>query len=411
MLSKQRVSQDPAAGAANLVLRIGVLVLVIGAPCAAVVSRRMLFVLMPVGAVLMLIGALLLPGAVERIRRHLSVGVGSPIVLAAVFLMMWTGLSLLWTPYVDPAIERFLKTAGTTLLVIVGVASLPDHFRASNSNLVAIGTAAAALAIVCVAILAPQITRVAEADGTTLQRATIGVVVLLWPALSALILRDRIASAGVIAVVTSMAVVMVWTPMALGALIIGMLTFSSALSKPHLTGRVLGGIVAALIIFAPGIPLVLSPLLPNRIDPNGIAALVSDWGTVVRGEGLRLVTGHGFDAAIRALVAGILPARTPRGLLFDVWYELGVTGAVAMAVMLWFAFQSAARLGKLIAPCMIAALASASAIALSGLAGAQLWWMTLLGVVALAFAIVVRGQSRTERVHAQGQPVRPRPRI
>ena len=172
-----------------------------------------------------------------------------------------------------------------------------------------------------------------------------------------------------------------------------------------------GGIVAALIIFAPGIPLVLSPLLPNRIDPNGIAALVSDWGTVVRGEGLRLVTGHGFDAAIRALVAGILPARTPRGLLFDVWYELGVTGAVAMAVMLWFAFQSAARLGKLIAPCMIAALASASAIALSGLAGAQLWWMTLLGVVALAFAIVVRGQSRTERVHAQGQPVRPRPRI
>ena len=404
MLSKQRVSQDPAAGAANLVLRIGVLVLVIGAPCAAVVSRRMLFVLM-------LIGALLLPGAVERIRRHLSVGVGSPIVLAAVFLMMWTGLSLLWTPYVDPAIERFLKTAGTALLVIVGVASLPDHFRASNSNLVAIGAAAAALAIVCVAILAPQITRVADADGTTLQRATIGVVVLLWPALSALILRDRIASAGVIAVVTSMAVVMVWTPMALGALIIGMLTFSSALSKPHLTGRVLGGIVAALIIFAPGIPLVLSPLLPNRIDPNGIAALVSDWGTVVRGEGLRLVTGHGFDAAIRALVAGILPARTPRGLLFDVWYELGVTGAVAMAVMLWFAFQSAARLGKLIAPCMIAALASASAIALSGLAGAQLWWMTLLGVVALAFAIVVRGQSRTERVHAQGQPVRPRPRI
>ena len=411
MLSKQRVSQDPAAGAANLVLRIGVLVLVIGAPCAAVVSRRMLFVLMPVGAVLMLIGALLLPGAVERIRRHLSVGVGSPIVLAAVFLMMWTGLSLLWTPYVDPAIERFLKTAGTALLVIVGVASLPDHFRASNSNLVAIGTAAAALAIVCVAILAPQITRVADADGTTLQRATIGVVVLLWPALSALILRDRIASAGVIAVVTSMAVVMVWTPMALGALISGMLTFSSALSKPHLTGRVLGGIVAALIIFAPGIPLVLSPLLPNRIDPNGIAALVSDWGTVVRGEGLRLVTGHGFDAAIRALVAGILPALTPRGLLFDVWYELGVTGAVAMAVMLWFAFQSAARLGKLIAPCMIAALASASAIALSGLAGAQLWWMTLLGVVALAFAIVVRGQSRTERVHAQGQPVRPRPRI
>ena len=49
---------------------------------------------------------------------------------------------------------------------------------------------------------------------------------------------------------------------------------------------------------------------------------------------------------------------------------------------------------------MLAALASASAIALSGLAGAQLWWLTLLAVVALSFAIVVRGQFRTERVHA-----------
>jgi hypothetical protein len=400
MLSKQKVSQDPAAGAANLVLRIGVLVLVIGAPCAAVVSRRLLFVLMPVGAVLMLIGALLLPAASERIRRHLAVGVGSPIVLAAVFLMMWTGLSLLWTPYLDPAFERYFKTAGTALLVIVGISALPDHIRASNSNLVAIGTAAAALAIVFVAIFAPHITRATDPDGTTLQRATIGVVVLLWPALSAVILRDRIASAGSIAIVVSVAVVMVWTPMALGALIIGMMTFSFAYSKPLLTGRVLGGLVAALIVLAPAIPLALAPFLPNRIDPNGIAALINDWGTVVRGEGVRLVTGHGFDAAIRALVAGILPPRTPRGLLFDVWYELGVTGAVAMAVMLWFAFQSAARLGRVIAPFMLAALASASAIAISGLAGAQLWWMTLLAVVALAFAIVVRGQFRTERVHA-----------
>jgi hypothetical protein len=400
MSSKQRVSQDPAAGAANLVLRIGVLVLVIGAPCAAVVSRRMLFVLMPVGAVLMLIGSLLLPGAGERIRRHLNVGVGSPIVLSAVFLMMWVGLSLLWTPYLDQAAERFLKTGGTAFLVIFGIAALPDHIRASNSNLVAIGMAAAALAIAVVAIMAPQITRVVDPDGTTLQRATIGVVVLLWPALSALILRDRIASAGVVTIVACIAVVLVWTPMALIALIIGLLTFSFSLTKPETTGRVLGGIVAALILLAPAIPILLSPLLPQRIDPNGLASLLSDWGMVVRGEGLRLVTGHGFDSAIRALVAGILPPRTPRGLLFDVWYELGVTGAVAMAIMLWSAFQSAARLGRVVGPFMLAALASASAIALSGLAGAQLWWLTLLAVVALSFAIVVRGQFRTERVHA-----------
>ncbi len=410
MLSKQKAYQDPAAGAANLVLRLGVLVLTVGTPCAAVVSRRLLFVLMPVGAVLMLIGAFLQPGAVERLQRHLATAVGSPILLASVFLLAWTGLSLLWTPYVDLAIERYIKTLGTALLVGVGVAALPDHIRASNSNLVSIGTAAASLAIIIVAFVAPQVVRATDPDGTTLQRATIGVVVLLWPALNALVLRDRIASAGSLAIVASVAVALVWTPMALVALIVGLLTFSLAVSNPTVTGRVLGGFVALLILLAPLIPIVFSPLLPNRIDPNGLAALLFDWGTVVRSEGLRLVTGHGFDAAIRALVAGILPPRTPRGLLFDVWYELGVTGAAALAALFWFAFQSAARFGRNMAPFALAALASVCGIGISGLAGAQLWWMTLLAIVALTFAIVLRGQFSTERVQAQVVATK-RPRI
>jgi hypothetical protein len=410
MLGKQRVNDDPAAGAASLILRIGVLVLAIGAPCGAVVSRRILFVLMPVGAVLILIGAMLSDDGLARLKRHASQAFLSPILVIGTFLLLWIGLSLMWTPYIDQALERFLKTAGTVALAGAAIASLPDHMKASNSNLVAIGTAAAALAIACVAILAPGITRSVDPDGTTLQRAGIGVVVLLWPALGALVLRDRIAAAGAIAVVTAVSIVLVWTPLALSALIIGMLTFSCAYSNPTLTGRVLGGLAAGLVLIAPVIPLALSPLLPNRIDPTGLASLLSDWGTVVRHEGLRLVTGHGFDAAIRAMAAGLLPPRTPRGLLFEIWYELGVTGAVAVAGLIWFSFQAAAGVGRLLAPFMLAAVACVLTIAISGLAGAQLWWVTLLCVVGVAFAIVLRGHYRTERVQAQVLP-RQRPKL
>lgn len=401
MLNKPRAIKDPAAGAASLILRIGVLVLAVGTPCGAVISRRSLFILMPIGAVLIVVGALLSPGGTERLQRHLRGVVGSPILLLGIFILLWAGLSLLWTPYVDPALERYFKTVGTIAVVALALAALPDHMRASNSNLIAIGTAAASLAIICIAIMAPQIIQAMDPDGSTLQRATIGVVVLLWPALAALILRERIASAAVVTLVTAVAVALSWMPLAMAALVVGMLTYAIAFSAPVITSRILGGLVAGLILLAPAIPLLLTPLLPHRIDPTGLAALIADWGTVVRGEGLRLVTGHGFDAAIRALVAGILPPRTPRGLLFDLWYELGVNGAVAAAMLAWLCFGAAGRLGPVLAPFMLAALGSVMTIAMSGLAGAQLWWVTVLSTAVLSCGIVLRGQFRTSRVRLE----------
>jgi hypothetical protein len=192
--------------------------------------------------------------------------------------------------------------------------------------------------------------------------------------------------------------VFVWMPGALAALIVALLTFSSAYSNPMLAARVLALVTAALIVLAPAIPLVAQVFLTSRIDPDGIFASLPVWAQIVKSEGLRLVTGHGFDSAVRALANGYLPARAPRGILFEVWYELGALGAIGLACVAWNAFRAAGHASPAIAPFLLAALACALTIAIAGLSVAQLWWVTLLAVVGISFAIALRAHHREQRV-------------
>jgi hypothetical protein len=399
MLGKgQRMREDPAAAASGLILRVGIAILAIAVPCGAVISQRLLFVLTPVGAALMVIGGLMQPG--ERGRLDAVRGLAfAPLVQAMLFIVLWAGFSLLWTPFPEPAFYRFIKTAGTLAIAAIAIAALPHQVKASNSNLLPIGVAAAALAVVSVGLITPAaLARGFEEDGTTLQRATIGIVVLVWPALGALALRQRVAAAGVIAVAVAVVAVFVWMPGALAALIVALLTFSSAYSNPMLAARVLALVTAALIVLAPAIPLVAQVFLTSRIDPDGIFASLPVWAQIVKSEGLRLVTGHGFDSAVRALANGYLPARAPRGILFEVWYELGALGAIGLACVAWNAFRAAGHASPAIAPFLLAALACALTIAIAGLSVAQLWWVTLLAVVGISFAIALRAHHREQRV-------------
>lgn len=401
MLTKnRRMMDDPAAEAAGLILRLGIGILAIGVPCGAVISRRLLFVLMPVGAVLIIIGGLLMPGERQRLDQLRGL-VSSPLVLAMTFLVFWAGLSLLWTPYAELALERFLKTAGTVLVAAVAIAALPHRVKASNSNLLPVGVGAAALAIVAVGLITPATLRISDDDGASLQRATIGIVVLAWPALGALALRHRVAAAGVIAVAVAGAAIVVSMSSALAALIVAFLTFSTAYSNPWLAGRILALVAAALILAAPGVPLGLQSFLPGRLDADSSLASIPVWAQIIKSEGMRLLTGHGFDTSARALAVGYLPVRTPRGILFEVWYELGILGALGLATIAWCAFRAAGRAPTAIAPFLLAALACALTIAIAGLSIAQLWWVTLLAVVAICFAIVLRGHHRDERVQAR----------
>ena len=109
--SPARPHNSPAAEAAALFCRIGLVMLAIAVPCITTGARRAIFVLMPVGAVLIIIAAVLdsRSEGVAQIRDGLTTVLG----LALLFLLGWALLSLVWAPFRFEAASRFLKEAGT----------------------------------------------------------------------------------------------------------------------------------------------------------------------------------------------------------------------------------------------------------------------------------------------------------
>ena len=394
--SQSQPAGDPATMSGQVLLRIGIAIFAIAVPCAAVVSRRSLFVLMPLAALLLIIGGLLLPGARAQLARHLGAAFSRPLVLIPLALLIWAGLSFIWTPFPALALERFVKTVGTVLITVAAMACLPTRLKPANSNLLAIGLAAAALATLAVALLGLQPQRTPEPDGgDTLRRAVAGLVVMLWPALASLALRERMRAAGLLGVAVASAALAVMAPIALTALIISFAVFSASYAAPERMAKPLGAALAALMLGAPLLVLALDPLA-SRLDQTGLFGTLHIWAEIVRSEGLKLITGHGFDTAGRALNAGLLPAGAPRGILFEIWYELGLVGAAATACLMWFAFTASARLSRATGAFLMAGIAAVLTISIAGVSVSQLWWTTQLACAALAWAAATRTRTAAE---------------
>ncbi len=392
--------QDPATDAALLLIRIGIGLLVVVLPLWAVFSRRPVFILTPIAAAIVL-GAAALVSRGEGIRS-LKQGVFSPTGMAAAFLAIWAGLSLAWTPFFPEASERFIKSLGTTCLIAITASFLPSRTKPSTLYMLPAGVFLTAIAVFFSAIFGPSSLRTgAEGDPSTLERATIGLIVIAWPALAALAARARWILACILAAAIWAATIVVWTSIGLAALIAGALIYAMAVSSPERIGRITGIFFALLFLAAPALPFVLS-LLPHFANSGeeGISGTILAWMDIVRRDGMHTILGHGLDMATRGISAGYLPAKTPRSLLFELWFELGIIGAVGSA---WLSYRACVAAGQLfapVAPFMLAGLASGLTIAILGLSTAQLWWLTWLGVVCIAYALVCKGQYSTKRPHA-----------
>lgn len=402
-------TEDPAVDAAILLLRIGLSVLGVAVPVSMALSRRALFILVPIGAGLVLVAGMLLSDT--PLKRRIGATFLSTAGLCGVGLVAWEALSLLWSPVGSVGSERLAKIAGTLLLVVVTAAVLPERTRTSNLNLFPLGIIGAVMVTLYVTFggavpFAPQ------AGDTTLERAIITLVVLVWPALGALAIRDRWTSAGVVVVAVMLAAMAAWTSVALAALALGSVTFAVATMHPVRVARVLGLAAALLLLLGPAVPfavaLLLKPLalvMGDRLPDLGLATeAMRTWADIVVGEPSRLITGHGIDMTTAAPLAGFLPPDAPRSLLFEIWYDFGVVGAVLAAALARSAFGVIGQLSATVAPFVLAEFVAVLTIAFGGLETTQLWWVTLLGVAALAFATVVRGQYRTTRPLARLEP-------
>jgi hypothetical protein len=121
------------------------------------------------------------------------------------------------------------------------------------------------------------------------------------------------------------------------------------------------------------------------------------WGDIIVNDGLHVLLGHGFDSARLGIAAGYLHPTTPRSVLFEVWFELGVVGALASALLWAQVSRRAGRASTTLSPYLLAGLTATIVMSSFGLGIAPVWWVTLLALDGFAFALLQHGQARRRR--------------
>jgi hypothetical protein len=363
-------------------------ILFVVAPVTAAVFRQAIYSLLPIGAVLTLLAASLSieTNGIEVATRRLT----SVTALIGFCLVLWAALSVIWTPFPAEAAVRIAKGVVTAALVIAAAAVLASRSVGADALMLPGGVAAAAFAVVLVSLIgAPASTQI-EPDGTTtLDRAAIGLVLLIWPALAALALRGLPAAAGALAAAVAIAVFAARLPVGILALGAGALAYSAARLRRGRTRFALGMLFAILILVCPLFPLALKLIAGGNLPD--IAVPIGIWDDILAADGVRILTGHGLDTATRGIAYGYLPPRTPHSLLFEIWYELGIVGAALAALLTYRIFMALGRAPRAIAPYLLAGFATGLIVTILGLGTAQVWWLTLVGLDVLAFAITANG--------------------
>ncbi|MGH6844095.1 MAG: hypothetical protein ACRECU_05110 [Methylocella sp.] len=392
-----RFSDTPAEAAAKLLMRLGLATLFVGLPCAGIFWRGAIYVVLPVGAILILLGALL--DAPPHAGRRLRDAIVSPAGGAALLVALWAGLSVIWTPFPAEAGERFLQFAGATSLAVLAAVYLPQKTKTVDFYLLPGGIAVASAATLALAYFdTPWFFGGFEFDETLYERATITSIVLVWPALGLLSLREHWIAAALLAVLVAGVALAGFAQVALVAMGAGAFTFAMAMSGPVRTARFFGWLFAPLVLFSPLLPLLYRLVLwIAGLDPGAGSAPMLIWSELVVSQWPRLITGHGLDFVHRGLSLGYLPEATPRSLLLVLWFDFGLVGAAGFTILVVQAFRVAGRLPEKTAPALLAGLVSILTIAILGIATSQIWWVTLLGCAAIAFALLVKGADRARR--------------
>jgi hypothetical protein len=287
------------------------------------------------------------------------------------------------------------------VLAIAGYLAIPDRMRSANLYLIPLGVAAAAILAILLAVFGWPGGRAPAEASQNLDRGLTVLAVMAWPAVSWLRSRGRHFEALGIGVLVAVAALLGPQPIPALALAAGGLAFVLTVARAHLGVRTAGVAMAGVLAVAPLLPFVLRPiasaLLPGSATGRGLGV----WRSVATSEPVRLITGHGFETALRGRFDGLLPVNAPSTLLFEVWYELGIVGALALAYALYAGTLASERSNPSLVPGIVAAIATAFAVACLGVGAAQMWWQTALAVVALAFVAAERGQFRTTRPKAR----------
>ncbi|HEV2565222.1 MAG TPA: peptide ABC transporter permease [Microvirga sp.] len=388
---------NPSADAAAVLRRLGFAILFFAVPLAALFTRRALVVMAPL-AVILLVLASVLDGSARNAWDKLTTLAVSPGGVAGLVLLLWAGLSLLWTPFLPQASERLLNITGMVLMGLGGYLAVPERMRSANLYLLPIGVGLAALIAIFLAITGGSRF---DPGSLSLERGMLMLVLLLWPAIAWLHSRGRNLEAIGLALAVAVCSLLTRDGLPLYGLAAGAVVFVITAWNPVSGSRLIGFVMAGLLLFAPLLPFILKPFAANLLGANSPTTLALEvWRQIILGEPLRLLTGHGLETALRGRFFGLMPPSAPSTLLFEIWYELGLVGAVAGSVLLYQAVVGAKSHRATVAPGIMAAFACTYALGCLGIGTTQVWWFTALVVLVLIFVAIERGQFRTKRPKA-----------
>lgn len=385
---------DPVADSAALLRRLAFFLLFLVLPVATIIGRRTLVIIVPVTVALLVIAAIL-DGNHPPVGQTLKHFLLAPGTLLGILFFGWCVLSLLWSPYLEDGFQRAIGSASTIAMIIVGYLVLPERMRSSNLYLLPIGVGIAALLAVAIELAFLSENRFISLENI-FQRGLLVLVLLFWPAIAWLRSRQRDVAA--LALTLAIITVLFFAPheTALWAFAIGALGYAAVRIFPDKGPRLIAGITAGLLAFAPLLPFILQPIAALLPYPE-FAASLEVARKIILSNPMQIVAGEGFEAATRARIAGVLDFRTPTSTLFQIWYELGIVGAWSVAAIIFIVISKAGRKYAPLAPGMIAGFLSAYVFACMGSGSVQSWWTTALASTVLIFVAMTRGQFRTKR--------------
>jgi hypothetical protein len=377
----------PVEQAALMMFRVGFAILFLIMPVAMLVSRRALFLLAPIGMIVIVIASLLL--AAERNVPSLQLAMPQGMVSQGIlFLLIWSAMSLMWTPHVSEGAERLFRMASCAALVVVVLNLLPARMRSSNLYLIAIGVSLGVIMLFVALIIKPP--RIAQ---VTFERTLVMISLLAWPAVTWLAIKRRTPMVMALAAAVG-GLALIWQGAILPALLAGAVVMGGAISNRQSTGAALTAGVCVLLLGAPVIALLISRL-PTQ--GAGLGATLQSWADIILRDPIRLFTGHGIDTSIRNRMSQVLDPAAPKSLLFEIWYELGLFGALALTVALVGAIRAILRLDPLLVPYLLGCFAFAFTLAATGLGTSQTWWLWSLATLVVCYAAIARGEIRISR--------------
>jgi hypothetical protein len=279
---------------------------------------------------------------------------------------------------------------------------LRDNMRAADLYLFPVG-----VVLAMVAILALAFADHAGLGSYTekIERSGVALVIMLWPAMAGLAARGRNGLARLLMILTAAFSFAIGAPIPAAALFVGVLTLSFAISDIKRTVFDLAILAAGIVILSPLAPAI-SPTLSRWFFHAKLSSLSGPFlslagaAEILLHEPFRLFTGHGIDTSIRGINIGLATVSVPRVALFEIWYELGIIGALLASALAWLGFRALGSTGAKIAPYLVAAFACDLTLAFLADDFSQMSWVSLLAVSAVSAGAAARSQYRTKRPSA-----------